>query len=1498
MDKYVISLGKKPGEFDLIIEGSIKDLNRIDEGGWPRKQKDKVRIRKRANGKLVSDVFTGVPAAALLFSIKIAKKEGKDFYISASTTNWPSGKVLKDEPSKKIAAFLEEYAPLFHRDPGIGTKWLGSTEATPYVEYETQDTEPDTEDLIKEEIKFSPSDPSQNAAHTPDDDRPVTPRKLWEAGRRTYLQSKAGGGRFRLLDIEEQIMPFYSKDDKRAHSKGIDLPIQVRIGNSKDESPLAKAIETTQGNLYLIGEGGIGKTTALFRIMEQHYKESPYDPNGEIPLFVALNRAPISFERWYNDPNGFESRFIRMEIGRQLLGCDELWEVPEEYVQYITKELKESPADGKPRYLLLLDGLNEVSVDYVKDTNRSHQINGKEPTEQVRQLIIGEIWKLFNEYPNVRIILTSRTDEINFIHTSHPTEKLYLTGLKEKHIRGYLEKKKFTKTQIDAAIANERLLECLVIPLFLTMYADLRDVSNVSSRGEILSKFFHERGGNIAYAQQDVIEKLKSDTCHLWFILDFLLPAIGHEMEKKGVFEIRAKEIAAIINPILKGMKPTSNGHAPLNAAEEPYDASAIGEYGKECFDKYRTYGKTVKTIAKEILDKSDVTEYVVNCSLDILKILYNSNGKYCFIHHHFRDYFAAVHDINMLRIAVCAFEDEPELAFESLAPFRANPNHREKSIFIGEILGERHNAPVQVDGKWKYNVPDKPCDRNLIKRALDIFRGRFGDEVGYGVYNLIESMKVVRDNLSGENLSKLNLTFIGFNGVNFVEYLNGTSLKNAKLGHNNLFPVGHSGRVYSAAFNQDDTRIVTASADNTAKVWDTETGTRMLDLIGHDRSVLFAAFNQDGTRIVTASADNAAKIWDAETGTLLHDLIGHNGSIHNAEYNCDGTCIVTSSDDGTAIIWDAESGTLLHSLIGHLDCVYTAMYSQDGTRIVTASNDGTAKVWNALSGELLLDLKGHNGGVLFAKYNLEGDRIVTSSIDGTDKVWEASTGETLFDLKGGWGAIRFAMFSHDGSRIVTVDLDRMVYVWDATTGALLYKLIGHRERVYSAVYNNDDTRIVTGSHDGTVKIWDAITGTLLYNIKRSNGNSYSTVFNHDGTRIVVGCGDGTIKILNTTTGMLLNEMKGQSNSVNSAVYSPDGTRIITASADGTAKEWDADTGVLLFETKGHSDSVRSALFNHDGTRIVTSSLDGTAKVWDENTGTMLYKLTGISEYNAALYSPDGAHIIAVSNEWSVKVWNAETGVLQHDIKGHSAGINSAEYSPDGTQIVTASWDDTARIWDSSSGEQLHELQGHTDIVNSAKYNFDGSRIVTASVDGTAKVWDAETGALLLDMKGHSSGVKSAMYNQDDTRIVTASWDGTAKVWDAATGTLLHDLKGHSDSVGSAVFNRSNTRIVTASYDGTVKVWDASTGALLLDMKGHSSGVKSAMYNQDGTRIVTASWDGTAKVWDAETGECLDTIPNIPGLMVKGADIRNLHPDSNISDEDKAILRRYGAIVD
>ena len=69
---------------------------------------------------------------------------------------------------------------------------------------------------------------------------------------------------------------------------------------------------------------------------------------------------------------------------------------------------------------------------------------------------------------------------------------------------------------------------------------------------------------------------------------------------------------------------------------------------------------------------------------------------------------------------------------------------------------------------------------------------------------------------------------------------------------------------VSSAAFSPDGTRIVTASWDKTARIWDAATAKEIAVLRGHENSVNSAAFSPDGSRIVTASWDETARIWDA----------------------------------------------------------------------------------------------------------------------------------------------------------------------------------------------------------------------------------------------------------------------------------------------------------------------------------------------------------------------------------------------------------------------------------------------------------------------------------------------------------------------------------------------------------------------------------------------------------------------------------------------------------
>ena len=84
-----------------------------------------------------------------------------------------------------------------------------------------------------------------------------------------------------------------------------------------------------------------------------------------------------------------------------------------------------------------------------------------------------------------------------------------------------------------------------------------------------------------------------------------------------------------------------------------------------------------------------------------------------------------------------------------------------------------------------------------------------------------------------------------------------------------------HEERLNDAAFSPDGARLVTASDDKTAQVWDADTGARIGPPLHHERTVVEAKFSPDGKRIVTVSED-AAQLWDAAAGTRIGAPLTH----------------------------------------------------------------------------------------------------------------------------------------------------------------------------------------------------------------------------------------------------------------------------------------------------------------------------------------------------------------------------------------------------------------------------------------------------------------------------------------------------------------------------------------------------------------------------------------------------------------------------------------------
>ncbi len=144
-------------------------------------------------------------------------------------------------------------------------------------------------------------------------------------------------------------------------------------------------------------------------------------------------------------------------------------------------------------------------------------------------------------------------------------------------------------------------------------------------------------------------------------------------------------------------------------------------------------------------------------------------------------------------------------------------------------------------------------------------------------------------------------------------------------------------------AFSPDGSKVLTASLDGTAKIWDVATGNPLYTL-AHGNSVISAAFNRDGDKAITGSEDNTAKIWLIDTGKLLHTL-PHNDGVAAVAFIPDGNNAITGSYDHTAKVWDVDTGKCLCTL-QHGNRVTAVAFSPDG-KPVTASADSTAILWN-----------------------------------------------------------------------------------------------------------------------------------------------------------------------------------------------------------------------------------------------------------------------------------------------------------------------------------------------------------------------------------------------------------------------------------------------------------------------------------------------------------------------------------------------------------------------
>ncbi len=316
----------------------------------------------------------------------------------------------------------------------------------------------------------------------------------------------------------------------------------------------------------------------------------------------------------------------------------------------------------------------------------------------------------------------------------------------------------------------------------------------------------------------------------------------------------------------------------------------------------------------------------------------------------------------------------------------------------------------------------------------------------------------------------------------------------------------GHTRVITGCAISSAGDYIVSASDDQTLKVWDAHSGEVRRTLRGHTDWVYSCAISPAGDYIVSASWDDTLKMWDAHSGEERRTLREHTDTVYSCAINTAGDIIVSASSDETLKVWDVRTGKVRRTL-GLTDMVNGCAISPAGDIIVSASSDQTLKVWDAHTGKVRRTLRGHTKTVFGCAISPTEETIVSASTDETLKMWDAHTGEEQRTLRGHTDAENGCAISPTGDTIVSASDDTTLKVWNARTGEERCTLRGHTDDVQGCAISPAGDIIVSASWDNTLKMWDAHTGACLCTMY-VNGTLNDCAFHPDGKRIVaVGAG-------------------------------------------------------------------------------------------------------------------------------------------------------------------------------------------------------------------------------------------------------------------------------------------------------------------------------------------------------------------------------------------------------
>ena len=338
-----------------------------------------------------------------------------------------------------------------------------------------------------------------------------------------------------------------------------------------------------------------------------------------------------------------------------------------------------------------------------------------------------------------------------------------------------------------------------------------------------------------------------------------------------------------------------------------------------------------------------------------------------------------------------------------------------------------------------------------------------------------------------------------------------------------------------------------------------------VLSLEGHEKGVSSLRFSPDGTRLASASADKTVRIWRVADGTCLATLVGHEKGCSECAWSKCGRYVVSASDDKNVHLWcvDPRASHAPESVDDDAANANETQLHDDAMDTADVHpEDQPSRRTRAVFGECLRVFSGHTAHVFSLDLSPAGNVLATGSVDETVRLWDVTRGTCMNVLPAHSDPVTSVRFSPDGTTVCSGSYDGLVRLWSVATGACLRTFRAGPGDAARRARNNRDVAAPSGV------FLDAAPPPPVGHVR----------FSPNGLFLLVSTLDGRARLLATETGAVAKTFEGHANAKfcvvsafarvatesESESETESFTCVISGSEDGAACAWEIQSRCLV----------------------------------------------------------------------------------------------------------------------------------------------------------------------------------------------------------------------------------------------------------------------------------------------------------------------------------------------